>query len=607
MTSMSCHCPSEPPAESNSGANLCSRLPCIGNSDILLVCLLILLAVASWFLALQYRGASDFTDTLGYMAQAKYLVGERQFNPARISWENFARGEVNPNATMSYPGQLFSLGIGTVAKILNRPLEMWMIVAFNFFVYVLCSVLCLLLLLRHLRGWEFLLVGFFSLTNYFVLCACASTGTDGLGFAFLLLALWLGSLQKKRPLIIGLVFGTSFFVRAHLAIFALFFPLLLSDKINRHAIRSTCLFVLGIVCAYGGVFGVLKLYVIPQLPPPVVAHVEKSGNQVPTSDSSDRESFSTFGWYNRQISESLPTLKQYGIGWITLGAYKTLGPASWCFGPLFFFVAAALLFKWGNPHITRYALYLVCTFATFYGAAYMLLVPAPTEKMIGELSTLGRYFCYFFPLLPLVFWLIVRESLPQELTFFPFFEKIKQRLFGQAMDARLMATGILFCFVFPSCFGIWGYGAALLAKIPVRQGTFFFQGDVVLRKELDAFPPESVVMSSRYTAVQVFSPIKRVVQCPASFDDFLQNETNRLLEGLVMFPKNVNATIKMTDTEQARWLEELNKDLIVDAHGNQFVKVCSHQGEGGDEDLVNKRTFVVFRRVGSLGFHPEPF
>jgi hypothetical protein len=153
--------------------------------------------------------------------------------------------------------------------------------------------------------------------------------------------------------------------------------------------------------------------------------------------------------------------------------------------------------------------------------------------------------------------------------------------------------------------GIWGYGAALLAKMSVRQGTLFFQGDDVLRKELDVFPPKSIVMSSRYTAVQVFSPIRRVVQCPASLDDFLQNTTNHLLDALVMFPQNVNATVKMTDQEQAEWIEELGKDRIVDVQGNQFVKVCSHQGEGGDEDIINKRTFVVFRRVGSLGFPPE--
>jgi hypothetical protein len=397
----------------------------------------------------------------------------------------------------------------------------------------------------------------------------------------------------------------SFFVRAHLAIFALFFPLLLFDRINKQAIRGTCLFVLGIACAYGGVFGLLKLYVTPQPPPLVVVHVEESDNPGSAEGSSENKGFSTFGWYTRQISESLPTLKQYGIGWLTLGAYKTLGPASWCFGPLFFFVAISLLFKWSHPPITRYSLYIVCTFVTFYCASYTLLVPAPTEKMIGELTTLGRYFCYFFPLMPLVFWLIVRELLPSELSFCPLLEKIKQRLFGQAMDTRLVATGILFCFVFPSCLGIWGYGAALLAKMPVRQGTLFFQGDEILRQELDVFPPESIVMSSRYTAVQVFSPIRRVVQCPASFDDFHQNKTNHLLDALVMFPKDVNATIKMSDQERAKWLEELSKDLIVDAQGNQFIKVCTHQGEGGDEDIINRRTFVIFRRVGSLEFHPE--
>jgi len=130
--------------------------------------LLIAIAVSSWFLALQYRGASDFTDTVAYMAQAKYLSNERQFNPARIYWDDFSSGAGNLNAAMHYPGQLFSFSIGMLAKVLNRPLDVWMILAFNFTAYVFTCIFCLLFLARHLRGWEFFLIGFFSLTNYFV-------------------------------------------------------------------------------------------------------------------------------------------------------------------------------------------------------------------------------------------------------------------------------------------------------------------------------------------------------------------------------------------------------------------------------------------------------
>ena len=582
------------------------------HSTLILSLLLVVIAVSSWFLALQYRGASDFTDTLGYMAQAKYLSGERQFNPARISWEDFASGGGNLNAAMHYPGQVFSLAIGMVATILNRPLEMWMILAFNFLVYVFCCVFCLLFLARHLSGWEFFIIGFFSLTNYFVMCACVSTGTDALGFAFFLFALWLGSLKKKRSFTLGVVFGISFFVRAHLAIFALLFPLLLCERFNKQAIRSTCLYVLGIVCSYGCVLGLLKAYVVPQSPPlTVVQYAQDRGipfdvpnNREHDTTVDENKSFSTFGWYSRQISESLPTLKQYGIGWVTLGAYQTLGPASWCFGPLFFAVLVSLLFKWSHPSLTRYSLYVVGTLVTFYCAAYTLLVPAPTEKMVGELSTLGRYFCYFFPLLPLVFWLIFRELVPPGLKLFPFFERAKQTLLGSALDSRLILTGVLLCFIFPSCLGYWGYGTALLMKMPVRQGTVVFAGDPVLREELSKFSPDCMVMSSRFAAVQVFSPIRHIVQCPASLDDFLQNKNNHLLDALIMFPKDVDATIKMTDSEKERSLEELAKETIVDEQGNQFVKVCSHQGEGGDEDIRNKRTFVIYRRAGSLHFDP---
>ena len=578
---------------------------------------LIVIALASWFLALQYRGASDFTDTLGYMAQAKYLSNDRQFNPARISWENFTNGEGNLSTTMHYPGQVFSLTTGMVAKILGKPLEMWMIIAFNFFVYVLSCVLCLLFLARHLRGWEFFIVGFFALTNYFVMAACVSTGTDGLGFAFLLLALWLSSWEKKRPILISLVFGVSFFVRTHLAIFAMFFPLLLFDRFNKHAFRCTTLYVLGICCAYGTVLSCLKVYVVPPAPPqtvlqyaqtkgiPFVVPEESQHAHEQSETTSNNKSFSTFGWYHRQISASLPTFKQYGGGWMTLGVYQTLGPASWCFGPLFFAIALSLLFRWSHPIITRYSLYVVGTLFTFYCAAYTLLIPGPPETMIGELKTLGRYFCYFFPLIPLLFWLIVRELIPTEMKFFPLLERMKQKVFGQTLDTRLMMTGILFCFVFPSCFGIWGYGAALLTKIPVRQGTVVFQGDDILRRELSVFSSESMVMSSRCDAVQVFSSIRHVVQSPVSSDDFLQNKNNHLLDALVLFPQAMNATIKMSDEEKARWLEALSQDFITDEQGNQFLKVCEHQGEGGDEDLRNRRTFVIYRRVGSLGFSPE--
>jgi hypothetical protein len=577
------------------------------------VTLLLVTVVFSWFLVLQYRGANDFTDTVAYMAQAKYLSGERQFNPARIFWEDFSAGTGNLNATMNYPGQVFSLTIGMISKMLNSPLEMWMILAFNFFVYLFCCIFCLLFLARHLRGWELFIIGFFSLTNYYVMCACVSTGTDALGFALLLFALWLSSLKKKRYFIIGIVFGISFFVRAHLAIFALFFPLLLFEKINKHAIRCTALCVLGIICAYGGVFGLLKAYVVPQPPPfSVVQYAQERGipfdapdNQEQNVTSDSNKSFSTFGWYSRQISESLPTLKQYGVGWVTFGAYKTLGPASWCFGPLFFVVLVSLLFKWSNPYLTRYTLYVAGTLVTFYCAAYMLLVPAPTEKMVGELMSLGRYFCYFFPLLLLVFWLLVRELVPPGLQFLPFLERAKQKIFGQTLDSRLFMTGVLLCLIFPTCVGYWGYGAALLAKMPVRQGTVVFQGDKILRQELSEFLPDSMVMSSRYFAVHVFSPIKNVVQSPASLDDFLQNKNNHLLDALILFPEDMGATIKMADSEKERWSEELEKDIIIDEQGNQFVKVCSHDGEGGSEDLRSRRTFVIYRRVGSLGFQHE--
>jgi len=587
-----------------------------GDIGLLAFFLLLVIALSSWWLALHYRGASDFTDTHGYMAQAKYLSHERQFNPARITWEDYASGEGNLNAMMHYPGQLFSLTIGRIAKVLHRPLDMKMIVAFNFCVYVFTSVFCLLFLTRHLRGWEFFLIGFFSLTNYFVMATPVSTLTDGLGFAFFVFALWLSSLKRKRYFIIGTVFGLSFFVRAHLAIYALFFPLLLCERFNKRAIRYTLLYVLGIVCAYGSLLGGLKLYVKSPDPPVTVAQYahtqglhftlpedQQDVHQQKTTNVNDN--LSTFGWYRRQIFASLPTLKEYGIGWVTLGAYQTLGPASWWCGPLFMVVALALLFRWTTPTITRYSLYVVCTLVTFYCAAYVLLQPGPVTKMIGELTTLGRYFCYFFPLLPLVFWLILRERLLPDMQFIPFLEKIKQKVFGQTLDARLVLTGIVLCLVFPSCFSYWGYGAALLAKMPVRQGTVVFRGDDILRQELSVFPPDAMVLSSRYFAVHVFSSVKHVVQCPASVDDFLQNKNNHLLDALVMFPRDLHATVKMTDSEQQRWWDELSKDIIVDEQGNRFVKVCSHNGEGGDADTRNRRTFVLYRRVGSPGSNLE--
>lgn len=571
----------------------------------LLFFLLIAIAVSSWCLALRYRGASDFTDTVNYMAQAGALGDGRQFNHARIAWEDYVSGQGNLNATMSYPGQIFSLGLGGLSKAFNRPLELWMILAFNFFVYVLCCVFCLLFLARHLQGWEFFLVGFFSLTNFFVITACVSTGTDGLGFAFLLLTLWLCSLKKPRAFAIGVVFGVSFFVRAHLAIFALFAPILFCEKFNRSAIRCAFPYVLGILCAYGGVFGVLKLYVAPPLPPMTVAqYAQTHGLPFTMPDEnqemreqekvSDNKSLSTFGWYYRQIAASFPTLKNYGVGWMTLGAYQTMGPTSWCFGPLFVAVFFSLFFRWSNTLIARYSLYVVCTFVTFFCAAYMLLVPAPAETMVHELKTLGRYFCYFFPLLPLSFWLIVRELLSPDMALIQPLEKMKQKIFGQFPDSRLILAGILLCLVFPGCFAYWGYGAALLARIPVRQGPIVFHGDDLLRKELRDLPPDCLVMSNNFTAVQSFSSVKHVVQNPASPEDFRRNKNNHLLEALVMFARS--AKVKMTENEKEMWIAELNKDAIIDEQGNRFVKVCSHQGEGATEVLVERRTFVVYRR-----------
>jgi len=268
-------------------------------------------------------------------------------------------------------------------------------------------------------------------------------------------------------------------------------------------------------------------------------------------------------------------------------------------------VLVSLLFQWSNPIITRYSLYFICTFVTFYCSAYMLLIAGPAEMMIKELKTLGRYFCYFFPLLPLLFWLIIRERLSPETKLFPFLERVKRSVFGQSLDSRLVLTGIMLGLVFPSCFAYWGYGAALLAKIPVRQGTIVYQGDNLLRSELRDFPPDSMVMSSHFTAIQTFSPIKHVVQNPASRDEFLRNKNNHLLDALILFPKAMGAKTKMTELEKEQWTEELDKDIIVDDQGNQFVKTCSHQGEGAFDGHINRRTFVIYRRVGSPGFNFE--
>lgn len=585
----------------------------------LFVCslLLLLVALSSWSLALRYRGASDFTDTLGYMAQAKYLSNDRQFYPTRISWEGFVNGTHNLHTPASYPGQFFSLGVGWFAKILGLPLEMWVVLLFNFCVYVLCCILCMSFLARHVRGWEFLLIGFFSLTNYFVMSACVSTLTDCLGFALLLLALWFSTLNKKRHFIIGIIFGVSLFVRAHLTIFALFFPLLLFEKWSKRVVPCTLLYIFGIVCAYGCGYGFLKCYVVPQPPPfsvmqyaqtremPFVVPEDTPNNQEQDQSHATKKSFSTLGWYSRQIYASLPTLREYGVGWMTLGAYQTLGPASWCFGPLFFLVVVSLLFRWSNPIILRYSLYLVCTLGTFYCAAYMLLIPGPTEIMIDEFKTLGRYFCYFFPLLPLLVWFIIKELISPETKFFAFLEGIKQKIFGQTLDSRLVATGILFCCVFPTNIAFWGYGAALLAKVPVRQGPIVFQGDRTLRHELATLTANSMVMSSRCDAVQVFSDVRHVVQSPTTPDQFLQNKNNHLLDALVLFPHAMGATIKITDSEIEAWQEELKKDLIVDEQGNQFIKVCTHHGEGADTDMETRRAFMIYRRVGSPGFDSE--
>ena len=121
-----------------------------------------------------------------------------------------------------------------------------------------------------------------------------------------------------------------------------------------------------------------------------------------------------------------------------------------------------------------------------------------------------------------------------------------------------------------------------------------------MRKELHDFSPDCMVISNNSTAVQTFSSIKHVVQLPGAPEDFLRNKNNHLLDALIVFHKAVG----VTDEEKEKWTEELNKDAIVDEQGNQFIKVCSHQGEGADDDVVNKRTFVVYRRVKGFDFNP---
>ena len=580
-----------------------------------IVILIFLVSIASWGLALKYRGASDFSDTVNYMASGKSLAADHTFMPHKVQWDEFVAGKGNLNDPLSYPGQLFSLGIGWFSKLIGEPIQFWHILVLNFIFYCVGCWFCLLFLARYLKGFELLVIGFLTTTSYYVFSATVSTLSDGIAWTIFVIALWLSTHEKKHVILCGLLFGISFFIRVHMAIFALFFPLLLCDKFDKKMMMRTLVFYLTVLVSYAGVNGFLHYYTTESPAISVSEFAQSKGIDAdfPTVDEAEdhvttTSGLATFGWYHGHLKK-LDTLKHYGIGWFTKGIFLTVGPVSYFFGPLFFIVLLSLLLSWNDAYLYRCAVFLVCTFFVFYASAYILLAPGSPEQMIGELTTLGRYFCYFITLLLPIFWVVARERLSvPDWKWGCAIATIVRRipLLNKLENPRMVMVALFLFAIFPASLSYWGYGAALLTGANVRSGIVRYQSDNELTEHLADLTSDSLVLCARSTPIQVFTPVRFCVAMPRTPQEFFDNTNNHLFDAIVVYPNSFSLHVPgITEDEIQAWKTELEKDVLTDCQGNRFVKVHTCDGEGMSDSTREMRAFTVFRREGQVDSAPE--
>lgn len=571
----------------------------------LIVLLFMIISACTWFLTVGYRGASDFTDTFNYMGQGKYLLERREYNPAVVPWEDFIEGKGNLNAQFSYPGQLFSFLSGAFSKFCGPFPALWHVLAFNLVCYLFGCLFCMLFLSKYLKGMELFFIALLTTNSYYVMTACAYTTSDGLGWAIFTLLLWINSHEKKHPILCGIIFGISFYARVHMAIFALFFPIIMNEKVDKTAIFRTVVFVLAMMLSYAGGKLFLHHYVQHQSPLSIAQYAESKGIKpdLPTpemetslerNNTATIDSSNTFAWYRGHLASRYGALKQYGPEWLSKGAYYTMGPTSYFFGPVFFIVLMSLFIRWNNSEMYRYAMFAVFSFILFHALTFLLMQVGPSDKMITELKTLGRYFCYPITVLFPVFWVLLRDQVLSRRIMLPkFLVKAPGGKSTIGKNYRMILTGLFLCAVFPGIFTIWGYGAARLIDIPVTKGQIAYEGDELLREELAKLPEESLVLTSRSSLIHVLSHIRYIVRVPHTIDEFRESGNNRLLSALVIFPAHVH---KSTAEEAAAWREEIENDVIIDNSGNVFRRTCYYDGKGLNENVRTSRTFAVYVR-----------